>query len=355
MTLTTLTGGGNSYLYENGGPYTLTNVNNTIQGEGNIGQGTAMTLLNQPGGTINANSTGGPLVNTLQIQLAGSGGNPGIVNQSLMEATNSGTLELTATTINNAGGNITANGAGATVQLDSGTVIQGGTLNALNGGNGADGSTALALRSPRTEAPSPALVTINGTLHGHSKQPDLIVKGTFDNNGNIQINGGAGTNAYLWMNGDTTLQGSGGGTVTLSSPPGGGSAFIYSQAGLVTLNNVNNTIQGSGTIGDGIALNITNGSQGTILANASGLTLLIDGNGTLTNSGTLQANAGSSLHVATPTTLTNFSGGVLTGGTYKVYGTSTNPGTIQIDSLGNQAGGGEITSNAATILLHWMA
>src|SRR5208337_1015527 len=59
-------------------------------------------------------------------------------------------------------------------------------------------------------------------------------------------------------------------------------------------------------------------------------------------------NAGNLLHLFQGT-LTNFSGNTLTGGTYNVYGTVANPGTLQIDALGNT--GGEIVNHAATILL----
>ena len=63
-----------------------------------------LTLINQA--TIIANSTGGPLTTALLLD-----GGP-ITNQGLMEATNSGILQLEGVTVNNNGGNITANGAG---------------------------------------------------------------------------------------------------------------------------------------------------------------------------------------------------------------------------------------------------
>jgi hypothetical protein len=95
---------------------TLTNSNtSTIQGAGGIG---GLTLVNN--GTINANvSTSG-----LYLFL-----NAATTNTSLIEATNGGTFELSSP-INNAGGNITANGGTVNVA----TTTTGGTLNALNGG-----------------------------------------------------------------------------------------------------------------------------------------------------------------------------------------------------------------------------
>ena len=125
VTLSTLTGGGNAYIEQAVGGLTLTNVDNTIQGDGIIGQN-GLTLVNQA--TINANSTGGAQITTLTLQGLG-----GLTNTGLLEATNSGYLNINGVTVNNAGGNITANGASAGVQLFGNTVIQGGTLN-NNGG-----------------------------------------------------------------------------------------------------------------------------------------------------------------------------------------------------------------------------
>src|SRR5215470_9457019 len=113
-------GGGNAFLGESS--KTLTNVNNTIQGVGVI---ELVNLVN--GGTINANSTAGYGGLTLTApSVTNSNGATG----GLLTATNGGTLAI-QTTVNNAGGNITANGG--TVQLN-GATIAGGTLNTLTGG-----------------------------------------------------------------------------------------------------------------------------------------------------------------------------------------------------------------------------
>jgi hypothetical protein len=310
--------------------YTLDNVNNTIQGEGIIGNNIGATLINEAGGTIIANSTGGSLIDTLELL----GGN--ITNRGLLEATNSGVLVLGlpdfAITINNAGGNITANGPSATVQLE-GATIQGGTLNTLAGGTletygGAklDGST------------HGALTLSSGSTYTTPAGYETDVLGTINNQGNFLVNGGGS----LQTTANTTLQG--GGTVSLSSTIGGyGPAYLY-QNGPYTLDNVNNTIQGEGVIENNGAT-IINEAGGTIIANSTGspltTTLEIDG-GTVTNNGTFQANSGDTLHLVGGS-FTNFSGNTLTGGIYNIYG------TLRIDSLGT--GGGEIVNNASTILL----
>jgi hypothetical protein len=170
-------------------------------------------------------------------------------------------------------------------------------------------------------------------------------KGSIINQGTFVFNGGGGVTSLLLLQGDTTL--TGGGTIQLNNAPGNGQPFIEQASGGLTLTNTDNTIQGSGTIGNG-GLTVLNGAAGTIFANAPGQTLLINGSGGLTNNGTLKVAAGSTMVVAS--NLTNFSGGTLTGGTYIVKGTAGNPGTLQITSLPGD-NGGQITSNAATIVL----
>src|SRR5271157_1072968 len=97
----TMSAGGGGTIIEGGA--TLTN-NSTIQGNGLIGNG--LTLVNQPSGTVNANVSGG----TLYLS------NGPVTNAGLLEASGGGILQIGSETVNNAGGNITAN-SGSTVQL----------------------------------------------------------------------------------------------------------------------------------------------------------------------------------------------------------------------------------------------
>ena len=120
VTLSTASGGGNAIIQQQVGSLTLTNVNNTIQGAGIIGNG-GLALVNQA--TINANSSGQTLL------LDGSGG---ITNTGALLGSNGGVLQIDGITVNNAGGNITAN-TGGTVQLFGTADIQGGTLNNSGG------------------------------------------------------------------------------------------------------------------------------------------------------------------------------------------------------------------------------
>jgi hypothetical protein len=106
---------------------------------------------------------------------------------------------------------------------------------------------------------------------------------------------------------DGTVTLTGGGTISLS----GRSPEITASTGNATLNNVNNTIQGAGTIGSG-NLQLLNG--GAIVANQSGEPLTISPNNKgLNNTGKLEATAGGNL---------------------QLDGTCTNSSTIQADGLG---------------------
>ena len=210
-----------------------------------------------------------------------------ITNAGLLEATSGGSLQLNGVTVNNAGGNITAN-SGSTVQLFGKAVIQGGTLNNNGGTLGTSGKEATLDGSTGAGA-----VTINGTYTSDSGS-NTNVLGTITNKGNIQMNGG-GANTFLSLEANTTLQG--GGTVTLSTAGGGGPAIIEQAVGLsgLTLTNVDNTIQGAGIIGFN-GLSLVNQAGGTVNANVSGGTLLLQ-NGSVTNAGLLEATGGGILQI----------------------------------------------------------
>jgi hypothetical protein len=324
---TTASGIGESRIFNTASAVTLTNINNTIQGSGQIGDGQNMALINQAGGTISANSTGGALTTTLIVNATG-----GTTNQGLMEARNSGILTFSGSTLNNDGGRIEAN-SGATVQFTGSAVIQGGTLT-NTGGTMQTGSGNIATLDGSTHG----ALTLNGQYTGTSGSFTYVL-GTINNAGNIQLNGGAGNNADLLLAGNTTLQG--GGTITLNDNPSGiGTVYFYNTASAVTLTNINNTIQGSGELGLGQNMTLANG--GVITANVNGQVLIVNLTGGLTNTGTLRATNGGTLSVVN-TNFTNLSGSgaILTGGTYEVFANST----MRLPATSN------ITTNAATILL----
>jgi fibronectin-binding autotransporter adhesin len=290
---TTLTGGGTVTLSQGTGAaviqqqvtgLTLENVNNTIQGAGNIGNGGALTVQNDAAGKIIANTNG----QTLALGTSG-----GVTNLGLLEATNGGNLAIQSTTVANAGGNITANGGTVTFQS---SIINGGTLNSSNGGalqTAVNGSSTLN-----------GITLSTGSAYSSGNNTDLFVSGTITNKGNITLTSVANS-AVLGLNADTTL--TGGGTVTMNQTGAGGVTIQQQVAGL-TLTNTNNVIQGGGTIGNG-TLTFVNQAAGIVDANVSGQTLTM--NSPVTNQGILEATAGGTLEISSTTV--NNSGGNITG------------------------------------------
>jgi VCBS repeat-containing protein len=123
----TLSGGGsvvlsddpNNRIYGNGN--TLTNVDNTISGAGQLGVG-QLTLVNQATGTIDASGTHALILNT---------GSNTVVNAGLIEATGAGGLTIDSPVANTGvleanGGNVAVNGAvsgsGGSALVVSGTI-----------------------------------------------------------------------------------------------------------------------------------------------------------------------------------------------------------------------------------------
>src|ERR1700674_3282245 len=275
----------------------LTNINNTIQGAGQIGN-TQMGLNNQS--TINA-KIGGSGANPLIVDPAGTAGNTGT-----MEATNGGTLELQQS-FNNTGGKIQAVGTGSMVLLGPNTSFDGGTLTTSAGGivgvtNNTNSEHAATLEGFTD------IVTNAGTFEVFDGAT-LVLDGTINNTGTILMNG-LNNSTLLDVSGPNhaaTLTGKG--TVTMSNS-------VNNVIGVFggNLTNLNNTIQGAGQIGNTQAgLN----NKGKIIANQP-TTLIIDCAG-FSNSGTLMVNKGSLMNINQ--VFSNFSGTTLTGGTYSVSGT----------------------------------
>jgi hypothetical protein len=325
----TLTGGGTLALSDSNNNYvqaavsgsSLTNVNNTISGSGNIGNG-SLIFTNQAGGVVDAVSANG---NSLVI----NSGAPGATNAGIFEASSGGTLVIESA-VANTGGTIeglagTGSSAGGNVVIDNGAVVTGGTLNTLgtgvNAGTMSFGGNAILNG-----------VTNNGTITLPNNN-SAGLEGTVTNNGSIQVNS-FGNGTYLLINGSTTLNGTG--AIVLSNSTNN---FIYGAAGTEVLTNNGNIIEGAGRIGNG-NLGLVNNAGGTILANQPDELFIIANSSGVTNNGTFQVNAGSTLDVTSgPFNNFNSNSGTLTGGTYNVNG-----GTFQFDYA-------NIVTNAADIIL----
>jgi hypothetical protein len=137
--------------------------------------------------------------------------------------------------------------------------------------------------------------------------------GTLDLQNSID-NTGVGPSAGILIDGTSTLlvdtsdlQLTGSGTVTLES--GSQIEGNGSSASPDTLENVNNTIEGAGTIGTGDGkLALENDTAGIIDANVANHTLTIDTGNDITNAGLLEATGGGTLQINDPV---NNSGGTI--------------------------------------------
>lgn len=333
---TTPTSYGAAAIVQSGGVFhTLTNVDNTIQGNGLIGNGGLM-VSNEAGGIIDATTAGGEM-GTLTLTGGGT-----VTNGGLIEAT-SGTLILYNPTANT-GGNITANGgivelgdAGAGA---SAAYVTGGTLNTINGG--------LLETAPGQVATLDGVAISRGSAYTAPENSLTHLLGTIANGGTVAVSGGGGHNATVQLESDVAL--TGGGTVAMTTLLSGGGAALIQENGasgtpVMTLTNVSDTLEGNGIIGNG-GVAISNESAGAIRATTAtgqSSTLYVQGGGILTNAGTLGATAGATVLVSDPLNSSTYSGGTLRTGTYVANG------TIQVNALGST--GGEIVTNAAHIIL----
>ena len=284
-------GNGNTpYIRQDTAGSTLTNVNNTISGVGQVGGGGSAPLslfVNQ--GVVSA--TGNALLlNAAQIQ-----------NQNLLQATASAVLQIN-TVVNNSGGNITANGGGAQVQFLTGARIEAGTLNTINGPAffGTANSNGVVLDGiTQGQLNNTATYTV-------ANNADTEILGTINNTGSFQV-AANGNPTFLSASGTVTL--TGGGSVVMTVGGNGNSPYIREDSSNSTLTNVNNTISGRGQIGNN-GLTFINQSGGLVNANSGGNVLLVNASGAV-NQGQFQANGGGILQV--DVTLNN-AGGTITAG-----------------------------------------
>ncbi|MEM8953221.1 MAG: choice-of-anchor D domain-containing protein [Verrucomicrobiota bacterium] len=292
----TLTGGGTitmdsstggASIRDDGGVKRLILNNQTIQGSGNIGVNSIAVTLDA-NGEINANGNGGVLLIDPSASVPDGGGAVGVTNNGLMQATSGGTLALAAGDFTN-NTVIQADGANSIVQLNTGAVVTGGTLQAINGGT---------VRTDLSATADLDGVTLNG-LFNISDNSDLNLSNTITNNGEIAFDSTGNPVELVLQTNEVIL--TGGGTVTMDSSAGQSSIRDAFGTRRLTLNN--QTIQGTGNIGANEIV-ITLDANGEINANVNGGILLVDpsssgpsdgGDGGVTNNGLMQATGGGTL------------------------------------------------------------
>ncbi len=329
----TITGGGTITLNQTGGGQpilnnanagSLLNVNNLIQGAGQIGNN-GLIVTNLAGGTFNANAAG-----SLPLGLNSNG----LTNLGVLEASGNGVLQI-STTVNNKSGTINAASSTAIVQMLNGSSIQGGTVSSTSGGT----LGTIVNNSSVLDGATQGAITIAGIYVGQNNTNTTLV-GTVNNTGTIQLTSVA-NNAFLTLSNVVTL--TGGGTVTMNQTAGGQPILNNSNAG--ALINVNNLIQGAGQIGNN-GLIITNQAAGVINANNAAFPLGINNN--ITNLGLLEATGSGVLQLSV--LVVNKNATIKTGSA-----TSTvqllNGANIQGGTLNNSSGGTLVNpvNNSATL------
>ena len=301
----------NNQIFGAAANFELDNVDNTISGAGNIGNG-QMVLSNE--GIINANqSTAALTVNT--------GGNV-IINSGTMEATLGGDLNILSA-VNNVGGTIEAVGVGSTVFLQSN--VTGGSVLASGGGviQTSGGSGVLDGLGLHPVTNGSAIQVLNGQV--------LTLLGTIINNSSINLNANANNTDLRIGSPIVTLLGTGGVHLTNNF-----NNRIFGNSGAFQLINKSNTIDGAGQLG---ASQLTFINNALVDANQPGALVLNTNGEPVTNTGTLQAsntgglliqntainNAGGTVQALVAGSHVDLAGSTIEGGTLK----TANGGVIQ--------------------------
>ncbi|HEY2177064.1 MAG TPA: hypothetical protein VGH15_00655, partial [Caulobacteraceae bacterium] len=286
----------------------LTNVDNTISGIGFIGAN-ALTLLNQTKGVIDAVGVG-----SLQITTKGET----LVNGGLMEATGGGLLVLASTAVNNLGGSILA-ATGAKVELENDHIL-----------GGAIGSAGTGIVLVNVAGGEFNGVSLTGQVRVLNAT-NVTLEGAIANAGKLQLTASSSTANLIIGAAGVTLSGKG--VVSLSASAGN---QIYGQALADTLTNVDNTIEGSGQLGDGL-MKLVNQAGGTILGNQSVALTINTVSNAITNAGLIE-NSGS--------------GGTLVESAVVNTGTllAATIGTLTVTGLVTGAGVGQINGGTLDIV-----
>ena len=247
-----------------------------------------------------------------------------------------GTIYIDDSTIDNAGGTISAIGAGDTVQLSDVTICGGdfltGELGAIEVVASKDGTTLF-----------------DGTGHAVGiygfVQVDagaaLELAGQIDDNGTIDVDGPPQTGADLVIDGTVTLCGSG--VVTLD---GSGDEITGAGTGTNTLDN-KVTVKGAGEIGGG-GLIVNN--SGEIDADADGTLTLDTGCNVITNTGVLEATVGGTLDIRSD--VDNNGGSISAGSTGTVNFDAVcvdNDGTIGANAAAINFNGGHVDNDGTIV------
>ena len=279
-------------------------VNSSNGGSGLIIAGANVTLsgggtLTLAGGVVSTSN--GLQVLTIQETIQGSG-QLGVTfnNQSVVDANGASPLIIYPWGTDTNSGTLEASGGGL-LEFDNGVTLNnaGGTIQALDGSavqlNGQINDGILTTTGSGVIRGFPIGPTLNGVNNSGTYQvPDgttTFLEGTITNTGAVQLNSTGVYGATLNLLGSgTTL--TGGGTVTLSDQA--------RNAVDGTLDNQNNTISGSGSMG-GLGTLTNSGIINATSANHNHLLISYSGD-LVTNTGTMEASSGGTLDIWTNVT-----------------------------------------------------
>jgi hypothetical protein len=318
------------YIRGISGTITFTNNNNTIEGQGFIGDTGNFSLANKS--TIDANFSGKSL--TIGGGTSGAASNVATHNVGLLEATNGGTLIIYGN-VDNTIPNTKTKGVGTY-----------GTIGAADGSiyindDSVTHQTLTSTGSGEIYTGGKNGVHFNGVTIGSNSTVDasgnLYVDPAFVNQGTLLVEDGS----TLFFTDSTSL--TGGGTVSILGPSADVERYVSpgtkAQDSGYTLTNTDNTIEGSGSFGKDAVLNFVNGPNGTLIVNGGALSFGADnkaGSGSFTNNGAVTINNGSTLSIQNHSRAY-----VQNSGTTKV------DGTLSLSRAGLTLNGGTLEGAAA--------
>lgn len=231
-----------NWFYRSGTAGSIVNVDNVIEGAGNLGWTSVPTdLTNQH--LIIANAT-----NPMTIYA----NNALMINEGELRAESGATLRLAGGTYDNTGGLIVARD-GSDVEFNGSAIITGGTI-ATEG----DGLITVTSNTPRI-----ADLTIDGHI-AIANNRVLQASGVIHNTGLIELQSSGSSTYFRPTEGALTL--TGGGTIQMSDNVNN---WMY-RDGVGHFVNMDNTIRGAGHIGwTSVRTGLIN--HGSIVANGTGL------------------------------------------------------------------------------------
>ena len=239
-----LTDNANNVITGAGAGAMLTNIDNTISGSGQLGGG-QLTLVNDQLGTIDATGPDAPLIIDTQGNV--------VVNDGTLEATGLAVLVIADTTVDSSdGGTVSVAAAGGTVELQNSVLLGGkidGLVHVVSGDSVLDGTNGTV-----TIDASGDVEVLDG------QQLTLRSSISIGDGGIIGLDASVDNTTLLIDAAGVSL--AGGGSIELSDD---GHNIITGVTANATLTNVDDTISGSGLLGNG-QLTLVNEADGLIVA-----------------------------------------------------------------------------------------